>query len=178
MPADAEATTDRLYRIKQYVNEIVRIIDQFAVYRLEQSFDSLQKTLQEICNYVKQSNIIDEVEPIVKLLLQRERQSSQVIPDTGLALFHIRSEKVKLPSITLYHLQQDLVLDHLAPFGVRQVLLMLGPQELSKESLEVLSEISSYLLNPTMIELLKTGSQSDIKKFLSQELEAFLENKK
>lgn len=58
------------------------------------------------------------------------------------------------------------------------MLLMLGPQELSKESLEVLSEISSFLLIPEMIELLKLGSQSEIKHFLSQELAAFLENKK
>lgn len=45
------------------------------------------------------------------------------------------------------------------------MLLMLGPQELSKESLEVLSEISSFLLIPEMIELLKLGSQSEIKHF-------------
>ncbi|MDD9267277.1 BglG family transcription antiterminator [Paenibacillus sp. GCM10023248] len=174
---EVDATTDRLYRIKQYVNEIVRIIDQFTVHHVEQSFDSLQATLREICGYAKLTHVIEDVEPIVELLLARERQSSQVIPDTGLALFHIRSELVKAPFLTLFRLQQDLVLDQLAPSGVRQVLLMLGPQQLSKESLEVLSEISSYLLIPQMIELLKEGSQSEIKQFLSQELEGFLENK-
>lgn len=55
---------------------------------------------------------------------------------------------------------------------------MLGPKELSKESLEVLSEISSYLINPEMIELLKTGSSTEIKQFLSGELAVFVENKK
>ncbi|NOV04332.1 BglG family transcription antiterminator [Paenibacillus planticolens] len=175
---EAGLRTDRLYRIKQYVNEIVRIIDQFTVHRLEQSFDSLQATLLEMCSYVKLTDVIEDVDRIVELLIKRERQSSQVIPDTGLALFHIRSEFVKVPSLTLFRLSQDLVLDQITPSGVRQVLLMLGPQELSKESLEVLSEISSYLLIPQMIELLKEGSQQEIKQFLSQELEAFLENKK
>jgi mannitol operon transcriptional antiterminator len=175
---EAHSTTERLHRIQQYVNEIVRLIDQFSVHCLEQSFDSLQETLRVICEYARQSNFIDEVEPIVQLLLAREQLSSQVIPDTGLALFHIRSEQVRVSSFTLFRLQADLLLDQLTPSGVRQVLLMLGPQELSKESLEVLSEISSFLLIPEMIELLKTGSQSEIKQFMSQELAAFLENKK
>ncbi|TXK86165.1 BglG family transcription antiterminator [Paenibacillus sp. N3.4] len=169
---------DQLHRIQQYVNEIVRIIDQFTVHWLELPVDSLEETLEAFCNYAKQAHIIDEVEPIVQLLLAREKMSSQVIPDTGLALFHIRSERVKVPAITLFRLKEDLLLDQLTPSGVRQVLLMLGPQELSSESLEILSEISSFLLIPEMIELLKTGSQSDIKQFLSLELAAFLENKK
>ncbi|MFD0698697.1 BglG family transcription antiterminator [Paenibacillus sp. GCM10027628] len=178
VPYDDESTTHRLHRIQQYVNEIVRIIDQFAIHRLDRSFDSLQETLHVICEYARQADYIDEVDPIVNLLLAREKQSSQVIPDTGLALFHIRSEQVKVPSFTLFRLKEDLLLDRHAPSGVRQVLLMLGPRELSKESLEVLSEISSYLLIPEMIELLKTGSGQEIKQYLSQELAAFLESKK
>jgi mannitol operon transcriptional antiterminator len=175
---ESHSTTNRLHRIQQYVNEIVRIIEQFAVYRLEQSFDSLQETLCVICGIARQSEFIDDVDPIVQLLLERERLSSQVIPDTGLALFHIRSDQVRVPSFTLFRLKEDLLLDQLTPSGIRQVLLMLGPRELSKESLEVLSEISSLLLIPEMVELLKTGTQHEIKQFLSQELAAFLENKK
>jgi len=176
LPRDAAA--ERTYRVRPYVDEIVRILDQFNVYAIKQTFDSLQATLMEICRYVQQSHVIEDVEPIVTLLLQRERQSSQVIPDTSLALFHIRSELVSRPSLTLFRLQQDLVLDQITPSGVRQVLLMLGPKELSKESLEVLSEISSYLLIPEMIELLEGGTEADIKQYLSRELEEFLENKK
>ncbi|MGG1552785.1 BglG family transcription antiterminator [Paenibacillus ferrarius] len=172
-----EAKSDRLRRIQNYVNEIVRIIDHFAVHPLVGPFDSLQETLRVVCEYARQSDYIEEVEPIVQLLLARERQSSQVIPDTSLALFHIRSEQVKVPSLTLFRLEEDLLLDRLEPSGVRQVLLMLGPRELSKESLEVLSEISSYLLIPAMIDLLKAGSEHEIKHFLSQELAAFLESK-
>lgn len=176
-PQDADST-NRLHRIQHYINEIVSIIDQFTVYHIEQSFDSLRETLEVICRYVRQSGVIDEVEPIVNLLLERERLSSQVIPDTGLALFHIRSEQVRKPSFTLFRLKEDLLLDQGMASDVKQLLLMLGPKELSKESLEVLSEISSFLLIPEMIELLKSGTQSEIKHFLSQELAAFLENKK
>ncbi|NBD23233.1 BglG family transcription antiterminator [Paenibacillus glycinis] len=165
-------------RVQRYVDEIVGIVERFVVRELENSFDSLQATLAAMCGYARQAGVIDDEAPIVRLLLQRERQSSQVIPDTGLALFHVRSELVRLPSLGLFRLREDLVLEGSAPSGVRQVLLMLGPRELSKESLEVLSEISSYLLIPQMVELLQDGSRAEIQRFLSRELEAFLETKK
>jgi mannitol operon transcriptional antiterminator len=171
-------STDRLHRIQLYVNEIVSILDAFTVYPIEQSFQSLRETLEVICEYVRHSDVIDKVEPIVNLLLEREQLSSQVIPDTGLALFHIRSEQVKKPSLTLFRLKEELLLEPGTKSDVKQLLLMLGPKELSKESLEVLSEISSYLLIPEMIELLKLGNQSAIKQYLSQELATLLENKK
>ncbi|ULL18394.1 PRD domain-containing protein [Paenibacillus sp. H1-7] len=171
-------STESLHRIRMYVNEIVRIVDGFTVYPLDQSFHSLRETLQVMCEYARQSGYIEDVESIVELLLERERLSSQVIPDTELALFHIRSGRVLEPTLTLFQLKEDLLLDQPVSPGVRHVLLMLGPQELPKESLEVLSEISSYLLLPEMIELLRTGEQSEIKQFLSRELTAFLENKK
>ncbi|MCY9656617.1 BglG family transcription antiterminator [Paenibacillus chondroitinus] len=179
IPMHLEAgSRDRLHRIQFYINEIVSIIDQFTVFHIEQSYEDLEEALQDICSYVSRAGVFDDVKPIVELLLAREKLSSQVIPDTGLALFHIRSEQVKKPSFTLFRLADDLPLESGKKSGVRQMLLMLGPQELSKESLEVLSEISSFLLIPEMIELLRSGSQSEIKHFLSQELAAFLENKK
>ncbi|MBO7742716.1 BglG family transcription antiterminator [Paenibacillus sp. MWE-103] len=165
-------------RIQAYVAEIVHILDQFRVYRLDQPFEGLLETLEAMCGFARRAGVIADEAPVARLLLQRERQSSQVIPDTGLALFHVRSELVRVPSLSLYRLERDLVLDQVLPSGVRQVLLMLGPRELAKESLEVLSEISSYLLVPRMIELLRDGGEQEIKEYLSQELEQFLETKK
>ncbi|WP_079914674.1 BglG family transcription antiterminator [Paenibacillus sp. 32352] len=173
-----QVASHKLQRLERYTDEIRKIIDQFKVYYLEQKCKVLSEMLAAMCEYVKESGTIEEVEPIVELLLQRERQSSQIIPDLGIALFHIRSDKVKAPSFTLFRLREDLNLLEPAPAGVRQLLLMLGPKELSKESLEVLSEISSYLINPEMIELLKTGETAEIKQFLSRELAVFVENKK
>ncbi|WP_248929564.1 BglG family transcription antiterminator [Paenibacillus hamazuiensis] len=175
---EKQPAAHKMDRIRRYMDEIGKIIDQFAVYELEQPFTGLQATLEAMCGYVQRAGTIEEVGPIVQLLLERERQSSQIIPDLGIALFHIRSEKVKAPSFTLFRLKEDLQIHDKGPTGVRQLLLMLGPKELSKESLEVLSEISSFLINPEMIELLKTGSQAEIKQFLSEELAVFVGNKK
>jgi mannitol operon transcriptional antiterminator len=53
---------------------------------------------------------------------------------------------------------------------------MLAPRALSKESLEVLSEISSFLLDDELVALLGSGSREDIQVFLSQRLAAFYTN--
>ncbi|MNT51573.1 hypothetical protein D3C72_1885450 [compost metagenome] len=71
-----------------------------------------------------------------------------------------------------------MVLEGDEPASVRQLLIMLGPKELSKESLEVLSEISALLLKAEMVQLLETGTQNEIKQYLSAELIHFFENKR
>jgi mannitol operon transcriptional antiterminator len=63
------------------------------------------------------------------------------------------------------------------PEGVSHVLLMLGPKELSKESLEVLSEISALLLQEEMITLLGKGNRDEIIHYLSRELVGFYRSK-
>lgn len=50
---------------------------------------------------------------------------------------------------------------------------MLGPRELSKEGLEVLSEISAMLLLPDMIRMLENGTTEQIRQFISNELAGF-----
>ncbi|MMZ70133.1 hypothetical protein D1872_331090 [compost metagenome] len=53
---------------------------------------------------------------------------------------------------------------------------MLAPQELSKESLEVLSEISALLLNSQLVSLLESGTDAEIRNYLAAELLSFFEN--
>ncbi len=69
------------------MNEIVRLMDTFQVYTLDRGFSDLRETLETVCGLIQQAGIIEDVEPVVELLLERERLSSQVIPGTGLALF-------------------------------------------------------------------------------------------
>jgi mannitol operon transcriptional antiterminator len=178
-PADRDSySINNLHRTQLYINEIISIIDQFMVFNIEQNDEDLEALLTQICAYASHSGAIDEIEPVARLLLAREQLSSQVIPDTGIALFHIRGEQVKRPYFSLFRLRDGLPLSDGIHSDVKRLLLMLAPQQLAKESLEVLSEISSFLLNPDMIELLQTGSQSELKRFLSQELAAFLETKR
>jgi mannitol operon transcriptional antiterminator len=166
----------QLHRLQVYLNEIITLVDQFQVHDIEQPLRSLRETLLLACGYVKRVGGITDLDAVARLLIDRQKLSSQVIPDTGIALFHTRSEHILKPSLTLFRLQEDLPLENEDSPHVRNLLLMLGPRELFKEVLEVLSEISSYLLVPEMVALLKTGTEEEIRQYLSHELTGFFES--
>ncbi|ALS24120.1 MULTISPECIES: BglG family transcription antiterminator [Paenibacillus] len=175
-PLQGTPALDRLRSLKAYLNETVCLMDHFEVYRLSNSPD-LRQTLRQACEEVRKDGALARPEPVVEQLLERERYGSQIIPDTGLALFHTRSEHITRPLLSLFRLSNALTLDPEHPAQVRELLLMLGPRELSKEGLEVLSEISAMLLLPDMIRMLENGTTEQIRQFISNELAGFFENK-
>lgn len=157
--------------------EIVQIIGKFQVFPLDNQGIGFFKTAYAMCSVLHQSGVLNNPEEIARLLEEREEVGSQKIPGTSLALFHTRSDGIHSPSITLFQLTEPLLRTPEDPAGVSHVLLMLGPRQLSKESLEVLSEISALLLQEEMIALLEKGNRDDLIHYLSQELAGFYRSK-
>jgi len=157
--------------------EIVRIIGEFQVFPLDNKGLGLDETVYAMCKIQHERGVLQAPHKVTKLLEARENAGSQKIPGTSLALFHTRSEGIYRATISLFQLTQPLLMSEDDPEGVSHVLLMLGPWELSKESLEVLSEISALLLQEEMIELLEKGNRDDLIHYLSRELVGFYRSK-
>lgn len=165
---------ERLISYKGLLDEIISLMERFRYHPLDNSGLALPALLRLILDHLE-ADIIDDADLMVERLLERERLGSQVIPDTGLALFHARSSHVRVSSLTLYRLRSPVMLE--GEHEVSVILLMLAPRKLEKESLEVLSEISSLLLNAEMVKLLQEKTEEEIRGFLSAELLRFFENK-
>ncbi|MBY0119411.1 BglG family transcription antiterminator [Paenibacillus xylanexedens] len=180
-PREIEVQTTSRYAdpdgMEAILVEIVRIIGKFQVYPLDNQDIGFYKTVYAMCNVLHGSGVLKEPGEIAKRLEAREAVGSQKIPGTRLALFHTRSEGIYRPSISLFQLTEPLLRTPDDPTGVTHVLLMLGPRELSKESLEVLSEISALLLQEEMITLLEKGIRDELIHYLSQELVGFYRSK-
>ncbi|WP_405170469.1 BglG family transcription antiterminator [Paenibacillus sp. FSL H8-0280] len=180
-PREAEVQTTSRYSdpdgMEAILVEIVRIIGKFQVYPLDNQDIGFYKTVYAMCNVLHGSGVLKEPGEIAKRLEAREAVGSQKIPGTRLALFHTRSEGIYRPSISLFQLAEPLLRTPDDPAGVTHILLMLGPRELSKESLEVLSEISALLLQEEMITLLEKGIRDELIHYLSQELVGFYRSK-
>lgn len=180
-PRETEVQTTSRYSdpdgMEAILVEIVRIIGKFQVYPLDNQDIGFYKTVYAMCNVLHGSGVLKEPGEIAKRLEAREAVGSQKIPGTRLALFHTRSEGIYRPSISLFQLTEPLLRTPDDPAGVTHVLLMLGPRELSKESLEVLSEISALLLQEEMITLLEKGIRDELIHYLSQELVGFYRSK-
>ncbi|MGS5021223.1 BglG family transcription antiterminator [Paenibacillus sp. JJ1683] len=161
--------------LRKSLEEIVHIVQQFQVYPLENRGMDMSATIEAICMLEAVRGNVTEPSVVAEQLVERERQGSQVISDTSVALIHTRSPYVRQPSLTLYRLAEPLLAD--VDEQVECVLLMLGPRELPKESLEVLSEISALLLQEDMITLLEHGSRDQIANYISSELAEFFHSK-
>ncbi|QWU17641.1 mannitol operon transcriptional antiterminator [Paenibacillus sophorae] len=175
-PVTGESVIGRLRSYKGLLDEIDGLVERFRYYSLSNEGMDLQDTIGAMFDKLSGSGVTDDPETLRKRLLEREKMASQVIPDTSLALFHTRSSHVLMSSLTLYRLQSPLTLD--GNTEVRTILLMLAPKVLSKESLEVLSEISAMMLDTDLMRLLEERSEQEIRTYLSAELLRFFENKK
>ncbi|WP_379136274.1 BglG family transcription antiterminator [Paenibacillus sp. sgz500958] len=170
-----EAAFDKMRGYKGILDEIVSLIERFRFYPLDNGGLGLSGTLSEMLDMLNGSGVIGDSGILLERLLERERMASQVIPDTRLALFHTRSSHIHMSSLTLYRLRHPVFLE--GGTEVRVILLMLAPRKLSKESLEVLSEISALLLNSELVQLLEDRTEAEITRYLSSELLRFFENK-
>lgn len=170
----------RLMKLGNMFNEILALLKGFRLYELDNTDWSLEEILGEALELMNASGAPDEpgitadVPAVVQRLTDRERIATQMIPGTSLALFHTRSRFIQGRAISLFRLNQPLLLGQGEP--VQVILLMLANRELSRESLEVLSEISSLLLKAEVVELLEIGSEGQIRNELAEEMLTFFEN--
>ncbi|MDO7908152.1 BglG family transcription antiterminator [Paenibacillus sp. JX-17] len=164
--------------LRDVLDEMVRLLEGFEVFQLGNLQLNLLETLQAVCEREASLGTTERPQIIADLLVERERSGTQLLPDTAVALFHTRSPYISRASLRLYRLEEPLLLETDASSGkVRHILLMLGPRELSKGSLEVLSEISALLLHEEMIRLLETGTREDIIAYMSEQLSEYFRSK-
>ncbi|GGA39002.1 BglG family transcription antiterminator [Paenibacillus physcomitrellae] len=165
----------RIKSLHTTLTEILVLIEQFRLGTIDTTGRDLHYALLEACRALAEDSILDDPDKVTNLLLERELLGSLIIPDSSLALFHTRSAHILQPSLSLYRLSQPVRMD--GETNIQVMLIMLGPRELPKESLEILSEISALLLWPDLIRLMEQGSEQDIKQFLATELMGFFKNK-
>ncbi|GGG08055.1 BglG family transcription antiterminator [Paenibacillus abyssi] len=167
----------KLLSLKITLDEMVNLIERFEIVQIRESSGELALILEEACRYEEERGVLRDAPLIAQRLMQREQSGSQMIPGTSVALFHTRSQEVSRASLSLYRLESPLTIETEPPWRLSEFLLMLAPQTLSREVLEVLSEISAMLLNDEMIELLEVGGEMEIRNYLTVHLKTFFNTK-
>ncbi|CAJ1000808.1 mannitol operon transcriptional antiterminator [Brevibacillus aydinogluensis] len=177
--ADGEGPKQRLNAMHQYAGHAVQLLDGFQLRRLEDHSDDIRVLLDQICGDLVQLGVIREAEPVVRQLLQRERLGGLGIPGTTLALFHGKYEQVVRPSFTVHVLCQPILLKAMdeREMPIHTLLMLLGPRDVAKEGLEVLSEVSSLLIEDEMIDALEAGDRQRIADCLAEGLYQFCRKK-
>jgi len=172
--AGRNRSLEKLRQRKALLEEILGLIDGFRAERLE--LPEAGDMIPILAFKAEAWGAIDNALFIAAKLKERERMGSQVIPGTEMALVHTRDERVLRPFLSLFRLDRPLTLGD-SKEEVRHLLLMLGPLEMNRQSLEVLSEISASLLEEPVIRILQSGSEEEIRHFLADRLADYFETK-
>ncbi|MFF2887211.1 BglG family transcription antiterminator [Paenibacillus sp. NPDC057967] len=175
---DRQDAWQRLNLLNRYAMETVMILESFHVYELDHGrTPKLDGLLKDALPLMLKEDDRQHTNAIANLLIQREQQGSVFIPDTSLAMFHTRSELITKPLISLFRLQEPLLMNEQEQQLASQFLIMLAPAGLNRIALELLSEISAMLLQPEMNQLLNEGIAERIRSFMSRQLEIYMKSK-
>jgi len=173
-----DAIRQSVAKTQRYVEALHQILENLMVKPLQAK--RVEEALQQASLQLKHEGIISDPSPIVEHLLEREAIGGLGIPDTNLALYHARSSAIEQASFTMHVLEEPLTVQGMdqEEMQVHTILLMLAPEEFHEEGLEILSFISSLIVEEDdCIATLQSKQEENMIHYISNQLYQFLRKK-
>lgn len=170
----------RMEALQNFSRTALDLLDSFRVYDVSDNLE-VDAVLRLVCNTLADKKIIRNEEIVFKKLQLREQISGLGIPATSIALYHTRSNAIRKPTFSIYKLNHPLTIRGMdnEQMEMDTVIVMLAPEITHQEVLEILSFLSSLIIqDETSISLFESGDEPKIKQYLSEQLEQFIHEKK
>ncbi|HYE84259.1 MAG TPA: BglG family transcription antiterminator [Clostridia bacterium] len=130
------------------------------------STDNIESTIKNIVQELSEAGLITERNTVEDQIRIREEKGSVVIPDSHVALIHIRTEEIDVPFVGVFRLEHFIEMKS-AGFSMENVdtiLVMLARKNESNYILELLGKISASLVEgKSFINVLRFGDIKDIR---------------
>lgn len=166
--------------LHNYSSVMLDLLEAFYIGQMTEN-QPLASILNTVCMELTINQTITNKESIIDKLLEREQISGLGIPNTSLALYHTRSNDVIRPSFTLHSLSNPLIVQGMdgEKMKIDRLILMLAPEDTKSEVLEVLSFLSSLIIqSQSSMKLFQSGNEIEIRNFLSDRFRSFLQERK
>ncbi|MCE4050636.1 MULTISPECIES: BglG family transcription antiterminator [Bacillaceae] len=153
------------------VTVLANLLKSFEVWEAATNAD-LSRLLQDGLEKLKQKDSITDASEVLQSLQAREKIGGLAIPDTTLALYHTRSNSVAFPSFNIINTTNAFELKAMngGSEKVTRILLLLAPFDLASSTLELLSFISSLIIqSQTSIRMFEKGSKEELAHFISNQ---------
>ncbi|ODG90628.1 MULTISPECIES: BglG family transcription antiterminator [Bacillaceae] len=134
--------------IQQYTETVLHILNTFETISLP-FIPTSSILLLEVCKQANVRGLIGDYFEVTNQLTEREKKGGLGIPGTSIALYHCRSEYVMQPVFLSFLLHEPMVvkaMDH-SSIKINTLLLLLAPVDMQTGQLEVLSTISSTIID-------------------------------
>ena len=150
---------DLLQEMKDVHTSIESILDNFRVYR-NQHAGSHFTVLNEMVEQAEKDGLLTDSKDVLHELGEREKKGGLGIPNTNMGLYHCRSESIGELIFQVSHLSQPLVIKGMdgREMPMKSLLLMLAPTNMSKREQEILSIISTSLIEDNISMMIFSSS--------------------
>ncbi|WP_174614820.1 BglG family transcription antiterminator [Virgibacillus ihumii] len=169
----------QLKRTQHYTKAVTELLDSVNVVNIPEKLP-IALILQFIGNELETLGLIRNKELVFEKLQKREQKGGLGIPGTTLALYHARSSGLDNLSFTIYPLNHPVTLEGMdnTPMNVDTILVMLAPDDANQETLDVLSHLSSIIIqDDEKISLFESGDEARVKTLMTNEMQKFLHDK-
>ncbi|MGG1247285.1 BglG family transcription antiterminator [Bacillus spizizenii] len=104
--------------------------------------------LLELFQQLKKDGLIRDPKKAAVCLAEREKQGGLGIPGTNMALYHLKNDEIVLPFFKIYDLSTSYEVNGMDgnTLSMTRTLVMMAPVSLSAEGSEILSAISSAII--------------------------------
>ncbi|MGD7025189.1 BglG family transcription antiterminator [Rossellomorea vietnamensis] len=136
-----------LQEIKEIHSSIESILDNYRFYRMEHT-GSHFTVLGDMVTQAEKDGLLHNTDKVMHELRERERKGGLGIPNTNMGLFHCRSEGIQELIFQIAHLKEPCMIMGMdgAEMPMKSLLLMLAPENLNNREQEIVSLISTSLI--------------------------------
>lgn len=176
---EGEQMTKHMKAIHAYSGTSATLLENFTVEDIH-STGSFEEIVFELCTMLRRKEVVDGAEKVAKALLEREALGSLGIPGTNMVLLHTKHEGILSPSFTMYRMREPIAMDAMdrSTIQVTNILLLLAPDPFHSYGMEVLSLISSLMIEDEQsMRLFQSGDERKIHAFIGRKFEQFLQEK-
>jgi mannitol operon transcriptional antiterminator len=169
---------EEMKTIKEYAGTIESVLEGFDLTELGN--ETVKELLSVTCQKEFLQQRIIDVEKVVDAILEREGLGGIGIPETAMALFHTRSPYVIKPSFTITTLNKPIIVIGMdgVEMNMKFLILLLSPANASEKTLEVLSFLSSLLIeSEENINTFQSNNKEKIAGLLTERLGQFFDYK-
>ncbi|MCF6410181.1 BglG family transcription antiterminator [Pseudalkalibacillus salsuginis] len=164
------------------IHKYAEVVDQLlnAMKVTHHLMGTYEEILKVTCQYFETEGYIDDGHSVMEALLKREQLGGLGITGTKLALFHARHGQIKQPIFTVQILAEPISIQSMdqTAMEIHTILLMLAPANIHKEGLEVLSFLSSLIVESSeSVQILQSKNAEKIDRYVANQLHRFLEEK-
>jgi len=170
---------EEMFKIQEYAKTVREVLEGFELVDIP-SFGTVIGILQQVCLRLVTQEKADDAEAIINALKERERLGGLGIPETAMALYHTRSPHVIKSTFAIYTVPNPIGVKGMdgQKIEMEHFILMLSPENASEQALEVLSYISSLLIeNEENIRVFQSKSHDRIIELLTSRLDQFITTK-